>query len=151
MIFLFIIARAKTVIFVLVCAAIFVGVIIAVASTPVTPSGVAKKYIAQLGWKVMPTPLEEVSVKVPLKFDAVYLRYNELQKEAGFDLSPYVGKALQRVTFNLLNFPYDNNVRINVLVMGTNVVGGDISTVAINGFMIPLEGRSETLFLEDGK
>ena len=80
-------------------------------------------------------------VTVPAVFDDVYVNYNRLQNQAGFDLSEYAGKKLVRYTFEVKNFHDIEGVRINVLIYQGKVVGGDIMTIAIDGFMLPLTKR----------
>lgn len=53
----------------------------------------------KLGIEVDPVPVQQGKVSVPKKFDAVMKKYNDLQKEQGFDLSAYKGKSVERFTY----------------------------------------------------
>lgn len=75
---------------------------------------------------------------LPLRFDMVYNNYNELQKEAGFDLLPYRGKECIMYTYQILNHPF-GKANANIIVYRGDIIGGDISSVNLDGFMTPLQ------------
>ncbi len=93
-------------------------------------------FISQFGWEVKETPVEEVEVIVPESFDKVYLGYNEMQKEQGLNLSKYKGKTVTRYTYEVTNYPdYDGTVYISLLVYKDKVIGGDVCSADVNGFV----------------
>ena len=93
-------------------------------------------FIAQFGWQVEKEPLEAVEVFVPETFDNVYLGYNEMQKEQGLNLAKYKGKTVTRYTYKVMNYPdYDGTVYLSLLVYKNKVVGGDICSADVNGFV----------------
>lgn len=96
------------------------------------------------GWQVDRASETQETVYIPKEFDAVWSRYNELQRLCGFDLSPYRGKSATRHTFRVLNFPgmADVEAFINLLVIDGRFIGGDCFTVALDGVMLPLDIRS---------
>ena len=98
---------------------------------------------AYYGWQVDATSETKETVYIPSEFDAVYTRYNKLQKMCGFDLLNYRGKGVVRYTYRALNFPNhaDSEVFINLLVYEGKLIGGDCMTVALDGFMLPLDRR----------
>ncbi len=101
-------------------------------------------FLAQLGWKVSEKPLEEVLVTIPDEFDAVFLEYNNLQKEVGLDLSRYKRKDVMRYTYEVTGYPgYEGVVYANLLVYKNKVIGGDICSADVNGFVTSLKGESE--------
>ena len=64
------------------------------------------------------------------------MKYNDLQKSQGFDLEEYAGKTVERYTFRLNNYPeVKSEVFANVLVFNGKIIGGDICTAALDGFM----------------
>lgn len=94
------------------------------------------EYIHSLGWTVEPEPLEVVELTIPRTFNAVYRNYNALQQKQGFDLSAFRGARVKRWTYRVTNYPgQTDGVRLNLLLYGDRVIGGDVSTVALNGFM----------------
>lgn len=72
----------------------------------------------------------EKDITIPEVFSEVYSRYNELQRESGFNLLPHRGHAAKLYTFSL-----PNSAEAHVIVCCGEIVGGDISTTAINGEM----------------
>ncbi len=93
-------------------------------------------YLKQFGWEVSAEPSEIVEVAIPTEFNDVYEKYNVIQKKQGFDLSPYRGKTVKRWTYDVTNYP-DNrpNVKANLLVYENKVIGGDICSLELDGFM----------------
>lgn len=95
-------------------------------------------FISQLGLKVNPEPESVGDVIIPQEFDDVYTEYNKLQKSAGLNLEPYKGCTVKKWTYNVTNYPeYENSsaIRINLLVYKGKIIGGDICSVELDGFM----------------
>ena len=92
--------------------------------------------IAGWGWEVDPDPVEIVEVAIPQEFDDVYENYNNLQKEQGLDLTKYRGKRCKRYGYRVKNYPDSSEeVRINLLVYQGKVIGGDVSSTQLDGFI----------------
>ena len=73
---------------------------------------------------------------IPSEFDRVFVSYNELQKRQGLDLSKYKRKEMTRFTYIITNYPeYDGVVYANLLVYRNKVVGGDVCSADVNGFL----------------
>ena len=109
----------------------------------------AAEFLHQFGWEVDPQPTEEVTMRIPAEFDRVMNTYNELQKKGGLDLSKYRGREVTRYTFNVTNYPnYDGVVTANVIIYKKRVIGGDISSSDVSGFIgtfeYPKDGTPET-------
>lgn len=101
----------------------------------------AAAFLAQFGWEVDPTPVDEVKIKVPAEFDKVMNSYNELQRKQGLDLSKYRGREVVRYTFKVKNYPnYSGNVMANVIVYKNKVIGGDLCSTDVTGFICGFEG-----------
>ena len=75
-------------------------------------------------------------IKLPSEFNDIYENYNDLQKKAGFDISIYSGKTVKKLSYRATG--YDDVVFVNLLVYGDKIIGGDISSTALDGFMKPL-------------
>ena len=95
------------------------------------------EFLKSYGWEVDGRCVDEAEVIIPKPFDAVYESYNKLQKRAGLDLEPYMGKRGRRYTYIVTNYPREvgEEVRANVLCIDGERVAGDIMTVSANGFM----------------
>lgn len=99
-------------------------------------------FLSQFGWQVAETPVEEVAVTIPDEFDAVFMEYNNLQKELGLDLGRYKRKEVMRYTYQVTNYPeYDGVVYANLLVYRNKVIGGDVCSADVNGFVNSLRGE----------
>lgn len=94
------------------------------------------EFLTGLGWQIDPEPVEVEDVVIPLEFDQVYENYNQLQQEQGFDLSAYAGRQVLRCTYRVLEHPSgQSEVRANLLVCGTRLIGGDVCSLQLDGFM----------------
>lgn len=100
-------------------------------------------FLSQFGWQVGPEPLEIKEVTLPQEFDEVYNSYNELQKQQGFDLLPFAGKICRLWTYEVTNYPDANPVHANLLICDNLVIGGDISSTALDGFMCTFDTKPD--------
>ncbi len=99
-------------------------------------------FLAQFGWQVNETPIEIKTVTVPTEFDKVYSAYNEMQKAQGLNLTKYRGKDVERYTFAVTNYEgADGPVYANVLVYRNRVIGGDVCSADVTGFVHGFEKR----------
>lgn len=99
------------------------------------------RFLSQFGWEVDSEPLEEVTVKIPTEFDKVMNSYNELQRNQGLDLSKYRGREVKRYTYKVKNYPdYNGTVMANVIIYKKRVIGGDICSSDVTGFICGFEG-----------
>ena len=93
-------------------------------------------FLSQFGWKTDSAPVETKTVTIPSEFDKVFSVYNELQKEQGLNLSGYKNKEVTRYTFKVTNYEgYEGTVYANVLVYRHRVIGGDICSADVSGFV----------------
>lgn len=141
--------KKKSIIFIaaVVAAVIAVTAAVLVAGPLVSPASAGAEmpadtnerrvaFLESYGWQVDPEPIENEKVTIPYVFGDVYVNYNALQRKQGFDLSRYRGKHVVRWTYTVKNYPgVPDGVRANILVFDGRVVGGDVCTVALGGFM----------------
>lgn len=95
-------------------------------------------FLSQFGWEIQEDPVEVREVIIPEEFDDTYTAYNEIQKNQGFDLTVYAGVRVKRWTYTVKNYTgYENKecIHANILVYDGLVVGGDICSVELDGFM----------------
>lgn len=101
-----------------------------------------QSFLKDLGWDVESEPLECVKVTIPSEFDAVFTEYNNLQKMQGLDLSKYKRKSVTRYTYEVKNYDgYEGKVYANLLIYKNRIVGGDICSADVNGFVTTLDGK----------
>ncbi|MEE1505067.1 MAG: DUF4830 domain-containing protein [Acutalibacteraceae bacterium] len=96
-------------------------------------------FISNYGWQVDTEPVEVRDVIIPETFDEVYNNYNNIQLEQGFDLEKHAGQRVKRWSYVVRNYPEtspeDDFIRINILVSDGVVIGGDVCSVKLDGFM----------------
>ena len=93
-------------------------------------------FLSQFGWEVSAEPIESAEVVIPSEFDKVFTGYNEIQRRQGLDLSKYKKKTLTRYTYEVTNYKdFEGTVYANVLVYRNRVVGGDICSANVKGFI----------------
>ncbi len=101
-------------------------------------------FFSQFGWEISTDPLEVKEVVIPTEFDETYEEYNALQKSQGLDLSKYKGKRVKLWSYEIKNYPgYENAdgvIHGNILVYEGIVVGGDVCSVELDGFMVGFAG-----------
>ena len=101
------------------------------------------EFLGQFGWEVKDEPLETVEVVIPTEFDTVFAGYNEIQKAQGLDLGKYKKKTVTRYTYEVTNYPdYDGTVHANVIVYRNRVIGGDVCTADMDGFIHGFEKKN---------
>jgi len=94
------------------------------------------EFLGNLGWEVDSTPVSEELVIIPKEFSDVYDKYNKLQREQGYDLSQFQGLEATIYTYTVTNYTgYNGNVVADLYVMNYEVIGGDIHSLALDGFM----------------
>lgn len=95
-------------------------------------------FFSQFGWEINEEPCEVKEVIIPTEFDETYQSYNELQKSQNLDLENYKGARVKMWSYEILNYPNEDTeaqIRGNILVFDGVVIGGDISSTALDGFM----------------
>lgn len=96
------------------------------------------EYISGLGYTADETAVSVKEIVIPESFSDVYTEYNRLQQTAGFDLSRYRGGSACVYTYRLSD---SEETVINLIVSDNIIIGGDISSVRIDGEMKALERK----------
>ena len=92
------------------------------------------KFLESFGWEVAVSPVESGKVQIPSETIEVFDRYLKLQKEQGYDLTPYAGKTVMRYVYEIKNYPNATEpVYATLLVYKNQIIGGDITDTAPNG------------------
>lgn len=98
-------------------------------------------YLAQQGWDVVTSPVQERQVRIPTEFGEVFERYNSLQVSQGFDLTDYAGKTVTQYVYQVENFPNATDpVYATILVHNEKIIGADITDTSAGGIMQGLIG-----------
>ncbi len=103
-------------------------------------------FFAGYGWEINEEPSTVKEVIIPNEFDAVYERYNTLQKAQKLDLTKYAGKRVKLWSYEITNYPgYEGESKViygNLLVYEGIIIGGDISCTDMEGFMTGFDGET---------
>ncbi|MBQ4121106.1 MAG: DUF4830 domain-containing protein [Clostridia bacterium] len=98
-------------------------------------------FLSRFGWTVEKEPILEEDVTIPADFDSVFSEYNNLQKTQGLDLAKYKRKGVKHYRYKLTNHKSEGTVYANLLIYRGRVIGGDISSAAMNGFVYGFRGE----------
>ena len=138
------------------CAVVAAALIFTLGGRAVTASAEVKNirtnddrlaYLSGLGWQVSPQPIATEELLIPKEFDDSYQSYLKLQADQGFDLTQYQGKRVKRYTYQLTNYPtQDEPVQIALLIYKNRVVGGQIQSSSgsfLHGLSLPAPASDE--------
>lgn len=93
-------------------------------------------FLKQYGWEIDSSDETVKDTVIPNVFDNVYEAYNSIQVSQGFDLSEYKGKAVKLYNIKVNNYPKNSEyVYATLIVLDGVVIGGDIHSTELNGFM----------------
>ena len=96
-------------------------------------------YLASCGWQADPASEELRAVRLPAQFNALLEDYNALQLAQGWDLGAAAGKSCLCCSYDLVGFSdWDGRVIATLYLYRGRVIGGDLHTAAVGGFMRPL-------------
>ena len=94
------------------------------------------KYLASYGWELDPDSEEEHCVLLPKTFEGAVSEYADMQTRQGYDFASYAGLECRQFTYTVTNYNgCDSTVYATLYVKGTRVIGGDIHSAEIGGFM----------------
>lgn len=98
------------------------------------------KYLSKLGWEADVSTEECKYVLIPKEFEGVMLSYSKLQTEQGYDFASFGGLECKQYTYVVTNYPAsDETVYATLYIKGGRVIGGDIHSASIDGFMHTLK------------
>ena len=112
---------------------------LAAKSVPNDPAA----YLESLGWTWEGEPVTD-RVELPASFDGPYADFLRLQRAGGFDIEACAGQVVTRYTFTLTNYPTgEAGILADVLVLDGRIVGGEVRSPALDGFLEPLTARNK--------
>ena len=93
-------------------------------------------FLSAYGYSVGDKPVQIQEIIIPEQFSEEYEKYNDMQKLSGFDLSKFKSKRVKKYTYKVTDYKdSDDEVVANVIVYNNKVIGGDISSTTLGGFM----------------
>lgn len=96
------------------------------------------RIVREMGYDdVSEKPYEVVEFTIPMEFNNVWNNYNNLLRENGYDLTTFKGKKCKRYTYLIPS----ENARANIIVCDGEIIGGDISSITLDGIMVPIKSN----------
>ncbi len=92
-------------------------------------------FLRSLGYEASADSGQVREVLIPDEFDDVFSQYNAVQKTADMDLEPYRGRRMKCWTYEITNYPGEEHVQAHLYVYKDQIIGGDIASTALDGFM----------------
>lgn len=137
----------------IVCAVVLIAVVI-VTACRLTGTAVyemkseaqRQAFLKEMGWEVSEEYDECKAIEIPKEFNDVYTKYNDLQKQQGFDLAKYKGETAEVYTYRIKNYKgYEKKgeIRANLIVCKGQLIGGDVCSAELDGFMQGLKKLSK--------
>lgn len=142
--------KKRAVIIILIAAALMLAAVM-LRSSPGCSFGVSElinvtsaegriKYLSKLGWEADVSTEECKFVLIPKEFEGVMLSYSKLQTEQGYDFASFGGLECKQYTYVVTNYPASGEtVYATLYIKGGRVIGGDIHSASIDGFMHTLK------------
>ncbi len=88
--------------------------------------------------------LYEKDIFIPEKFGEVFENYNRLQIISGYNLKKYSGKTAKLFCYKISDAQgLETEYNANIIVYENTIIGGDISSVSIDGKMMPLKKKGK--------
>ena len=97
-----------------------------------------QEFISEMGWETSDEYDECKVITIPEEFNDVYQNYNEIQKKQGFDLSDFKGKQAEVYVYKVKNYPGmedKDGINCNLIVCDGQLIGGDVCSSELDGFM----------------
>jgi len=95
-----------------------------------------REYLIAYGWEISPEPIATQELLIPAEMDESYQEYLTLQSQQGFSLEKYAGQRVKRYTYEVYNYPSgESGVQANLLIHRNTVVGGEILSPKLDGFL----------------
>ena len=106
----------------------------------VSSAGERVAFLEECGWTVDPLSEQEQQIQIPVTFSPVYESYNELQRQQGYDFTPYAGQDCTLYTYTVTNYPdASQTVVADLYILRDRIIGGDVHSTNLNGFMVGLK------------
>lgn len=130
----------RSAVFILIAAAAILALIVLICSggtgSGLTTTEKRVEFLASLGWEVDASSETAKEIALPETLGGVLAEYNELQKQQGYDLSQYCGEVCESYTYVLTSYPSgETGVIAQLFIYKGRVIGGDIHSAALGGFM----------------
>ena len=99
--------------------------------------------VKSLGWEVDKTSETIKKTYIPDEMSEELFSYNGIQKICGFDISNYLGCAVEIYTYRIINFNYvtKEEAFLNIIIYKNKMIGGDCEIPKLKGVVLPVKCR----------
>ena len=97
-------------------------------SRHVTDNDSRRSFMESMGWETEDEPESVSEIFIPDEFDEILEKYNEIQIQSGFDLSPYLGKTVKKYVYKVMNYGDEDEIYAALYVYNDTVIAADISS-----------------------
>ena len=131
--------RAKIILVVLILALVTLVVVAIMAGGKNEPvrdgadTAARMQFLNQYGYTGEGEVFSEITL--PAEFDGSYEIYNAIQIEQGYNLKKFAGQRAELYTYKITDYEYDGEVNAHLLVLDGRIIGGDISSAELGGFL----------------
>lgn len=96
-----------------------------------------REYLSKYGYQLA-KDCEQKEITIPKNWNDVYISYNQIQKNQGFDLTDYKGQKAMLYTYTVTNYKGKGDYIVaDMLVCEGKLIGGDIcNPSAKDGFLV---------------
>lgn len=121
------------------CLFLFTGlfVLLAFSKAPVSPEATCDAVLSDMGL-MRAGPFSKEEIILPRETDSTWRAYLALQTENGFPLAAYAGKTVWHLSCPIQNHPEGEGVYANFYLQDGQLLGGDILSPRLDGFLSPL-------------
>ena len=96
-------------------------------------------FLSELGWDTSLTGITMKDTTLPEQLDETFINYNTIQLKQNCDLTAYLGKPVTIYTAEITNYNTSDTVYATIIVHKGTVIGGDIHSASMDGFMHTLK------------
>lgn len=97
------------------------------------------RFLQGFGYEVDPQAVKTYEIEIPEEFNAVYEKYNEIQRAQGLNLKRYAGKDATVYIFKVNNYEYNGEVFASLFIRNGRVIAGDVCSKDGDGFVAGLQ------------
>ena len=138
-----VIQKKHKAVFIVLCIAVILIFVVLAASKDepfafmkVSGAEDAQQFLSELGWECDLTNASISETTLPTTFDDTFISYNSIQLQQGCDLTKYAGKTVTIFTVPITNYTQStDHVLATLIIYRKTVIGGDIHSAAMDGFM----------------
>ncbi len=100
-----------------------------------------REYLADFGYELGEESSKQITV--PEEFNEVYEKYNEIQKEQGFNLENYRGRQAVVYTYGVTNYEGNGSVVADLMVCDGALIGADLCDPSADGGFLKALGEND--------